>query len=170
MSVLIVVGKEATCSLCRTSGLVAEYHPYAFCVMAKAVGRESARANLNAVLDHGRALERLGLPNSAPISAVREIDPRYLIWSNEHGAWWGPDNAGYYTDIRQAGRYSREDAIKTCAFARDGYTYKRRPTEVPIREDRALNANGRAVRDLLLPKDRAECRAMDLARKAKRAA
>ncbi len=98
MSVLIVVGKEATCSLCRTTGPVAEYHPYAFCMMAKAVGRESARANLNAVLDYGRKLERLGMPNDAPIAAVREINPRYLIWSNVHGAWWGPNNAGYYTE------------------------------------------------------------------------
>jgi len=34
----------------------------------------------------------------------------YLIWSIEHGAWWGPNHRGYTQDVRQAGRYSFEVA------------------------------------------------------------
>ena len=58
------------CSLCGAVGDPADYHPHAFCVLVKTLGSHSARANLNAVLDHGRALERLGLPNDASLRAV----------------------------------------------------------------------------------------------------
>lgn len=58
---------ETMCILCGTIGLPAEYHPYAFCVLAKVIGSERARENINAVLDHGRALERAGLPNDTRI-------------------------------------------------------------------------------------------------------
>jgi hypothetical protein len=37
--------------------------------------------------------------------------PLYLIWSEEHGAWWSPDQNGYTRSIREAGRYSLEQAI-----------------------------------------------------------
>ena len=38
----------------------------------------------------------------------------WLVWSNEHRAWWGPNNSGYDTDIASAGRYTLEDAQKNC--------------------------------------------------------
>jgi hypothetical protein len=63
----------------------------------------------------------------------------YLIWSNEHRAWWGPNNAGYTVDINRAGRYSRDAAIDTCAKARDGFTAHDVPTEIPVREDDAAD-------------------------------
>jgi hypothetical protein len=31
----------------------------------------------------------------------------WLIWSNEHGKWWRPREAGYTFLIEQAGRYTR---------------------------------------------------------------
>lgn len=34
----------------------------------------------------------------------------YLIWSNQHSAWWGPNKNGYVRVIEAAGRYSKEDA------------------------------------------------------------
>jgi hypothetical protein len=34
----------------------------------------------------------------------------WVIWSEEHGAWWAPGSHGYTTSLRQAGRYSRERA------------------------------------------------------------
>lgn len=34
----------------------------------------------------------------------------FLIWSNKHSAWWGPDHCGYVGDSRQAGRYSAAEA------------------------------------------------------------
>lgn len=36
----------------------------------------------------------------------------YLVWSNEHRAWWRPNNSGYTIHFEQAGRYSRDEAIK----------------------------------------------------------
>jgi len=55
----------------------------------------------------------------------------YLIWSNQHRAWWGPNGCGYTTDHAGAGRYSREDAIFHSASAPHA---KGAPEEVPVRE------------------------------------
>ena len=38
--------------------------------------------------------------------AGREV----VIWSDQHGAWWRKDAAGYTDDISQAGVYQFEDA------------------------------------------------------------
>lgn len=35
----------------------------------------------------------------------------YLIWSHKHNAWWGPNRCGYVRDARDAGRYSRDEAV-----------------------------------------------------------
>jgi hypothetical protein len=59
------------------------------------------------------------------------MSEQYLIWSNQHRAWWRPDSRGYTTDHAQAGRYSREDAIFNSASA--AHT-KDAPDEVPVRE------------------------------------
>ena len=44
----------------------------------------------------------------------------YLIWSNEHRAWWGPGRSGYVRRIEDAGAYSRKTAVKICADAIPG--------------------------------------------------
>ena len=36
---------------------------------------------------------------------------RWLIWSEEHGAWWRPGHAGYTRSMREAGRYGLEEAV-----------------------------------------------------------
>jgi hypothetical protein len=41
----------------------------------------------------------------------------YLIWSDEHSAWRGPNGSGYTRDPASAGRYTRDTAIKTCRNA-----------------------------------------------------
>lgn len=41
----------------------------------------------------------------------------WLIWSNEHRAWWGPAKLGYFTNTDRAGRYTREHAAAICAQA-----------------------------------------------------
>jgi hypothetical protein len=57
----------------------------------------------------------------------------YVIWSNYHRAWWRPNSAGYTTDIRGAGRYSRADALSIVAAARDGWRDPdQAPTELPV--------------------------------------
>jgi len=44
----------------------------------------------------------------------------YLIWSHEHGAWWGPDRCGYVASIGQAGRYTEDEAVDICTNAIPG--------------------------------------------------
>lgn len=37
---------------------------------------------------------------------------KWLIWSNEHNAWWAPNHRGYVLDAKDAGRYTYEQAVK----------------------------------------------------------
>lgn len=58
-------------------------------------------------------------------------EPFYLVWSHEHGAWWGPARRGYVKRIAEAGLYSEEEAIDICAKAIMG---RREPFyELPVR-------------------------------------
>ena len=41
----------------------------------------------------------------------------WLIWSQEHGAWWAPFRLGYTRDLNCAGRYSFQEATRICAEA-----------------------------------------------------
>lgn len=53
--------------------------------------------------------------------------PLWLVWSNEHKAWWGPRRHGYYVDIAAAGRYSYDDAVDIC----NGRDYPWPPSVLP---------------------------------------
>ena len=44
----------------------------------------------------------------------------YLIWSNEHRAWWGPGERGYVKRVENAGRYSRNEALAICTRSMPG--------------------------------------------------
>lgn len=44
-------------------------------------------------------------------------DPKCVIWSNEHNAWWAPNSRGYVVDRKSAGRYIVEEAKKICEGA-----------------------------------------------------
>lgn len=60
----------------------------------------------------------------------------YLIWSNEHRAWWRPNRMGYTIHIEAAGRYTREEAISE-SRVRDQRPDEPMP-ELPVREADAL--------------------------------
>lgn len=39
---------------------------------------------------------------------------QWLIWSNDHKAWWRPDSAGYTSVMADAGRFDTAKAFKVC--------------------------------------------------------
>lgn len=67
-----------------------------------------------------------------------QAESAYLIWSNEHRCWWGPDSCGYTTNIERAGRYSRVEAINIAGTARGGWEVGRNPDEIAIPEADAI--------------------------------
>lgn len=75
----------------------------------------------------------------------------YLIFSNEHGAWWRPSRCGYTVMLKAAGRYTRDEALSICAHARDGMSGTSCPSEIPVREEDALECVSRFVITLRSP-------------------
>lgn len=78
-----------------------------------------------------------------------QLEPEYLVWSNEHGAWWGPNSCGYSTSIERAGRYPRSEALKIAKGARNGWSEYGLPDEIAVPLDDALfcvPARGKAGR------------------------
>lgn len=51
------------------------------------------------------------------LEACFDDEPRYLIWSFEHGGWWGPGHIGYYPKRADAGIYSEREAMDIVARA-----------------------------------------------------
>jgi hypothetical protein len=65
--------------------------------------------------DKEEAVANAQLIATAPDMLELLTAPMWLVWSNEHRAWWGPDRAGYCWDITAAGRYTLEEAQKIAA-------------------------------------------------------
>ena len=63
----------------------------------------------------------------------------YLVWSNQHRAWWRANSAGYTIRLSEAGRYNRDEAIRICAHAHGGWKTGLMPPEIPVREEDALD-------------------------------
>ena len=57
----------------------------------------------------------------------------YLIWSNEHSAWWGPGGNGYVHRVEYAGRSSQERAMIICTDAMLGRRGHAPLQELPVR-------------------------------------
>jgi hypothetical protein len=60
-------------------------------------------------------------------------DDAYLVWSNEHGAWWRPGEAGYTRNLAEAGRYSRDRALAICRSAIPTALHIGAVAELPVR-------------------------------------
>lgn len=67
---------------------------------------------------------------------------KYLIWSNEHKAWWGENSRGYSNNIEYAGRYTSEEAVRICNGANYGWNENTNPEELPIAEEVAILLKG----------------------------
>ena len=64
---------------------------------------------------------------------LREDDDQYLVWSNEHRAWWKAGRCGYAQGLRDAGRYTREQAIEICRDAIPSAMHVGAVSEIPVR-------------------------------------
>jgi len=71
------------------------------------------------------------------------VSGAYLIWSNEHMAWWRPASAGYTIHAEAAGRYDHATALSICANARDGWRPGSPPPEIPVAEADVLVCEAR---------------------------
>lgn len=60
---------------------------------------------------------------------------KWLIWSNEHEAWWKPNGNGYTNDRSLAGLYSLSDAIMYLKSANFGLSSKCKPNEAIVAFD-----------------------------------
>lgn len=56
---------------------------------------------------------------------MADDDKPYLIWSNEHRAWWEADGHGYTKSLAGAGRFSRVVALTICQKAIPGTAARR---------------------------------------------
>jgi len=65
---------------------------------------------------------------------------RFLIWSNEHEAWWGSGRHGYVYIIRLAGRYERDEAEAICRNANAYLPKDAEPNEVMVLAPEYLEA------------------------------
>ena len=70
------------------------------------------------------------MTNSNPVVA----SDKYLIWSNEHNAWWKAGGWGYTPSLTHAGRYEKEAAIEICRKAAIPWSGTGPFNELPIRE------------------------------------
>ena len=78
--------------------------------------------------------------------AENETPDLYLIWSNEHGGWWGPGGYGYKKTLAGAGTFTRERAIEICRDALPTAMHIGMISEIPVRlSDVRAFLNGSAV-------------------------
>jgi hypothetical protein len=61
---------------------------------------------------------------------------QWLIWSNEHDAWWAHQSNGYTKQRSKAGRYTRQEAIEICEGANAGCWDVDEPSETMVRDQR----------------------------------
>ena len=59
----------------------------------------------------------------------------YLIWSNEHTAWWKPRRYGYTNDRSEAGRFALDEALEIVTQANCWTSDSLRPQEAMVPED-----------------------------------
>lgn len=73
---------------------------------------------------------------------------RYMVWSNEHRAWWKANETGYSQGMREAGRYTREHALEICRKAIPTSMHIGLISEIPVREADVVEF----LQDQLIPK------------------
>jgi len=125
--------KRSRCAECGAWGPVREYHPFAYCQLVKAIGEKAARANIDAVVEYGRKLERSHLqasgmavvPGWQSIESAPKDGRRILLC--------GPDNDGstYMDACRWPKNWSGKWPVAYMAYAAGEPTHWRPLPEPP---------------------------------------
>ena len=53
----------------------------------------------------------VNVDNAVQAEKSKQADSRWLIWSNEHRAWWKAGHHGYTTSKLEAGKYTQQEAV-----------------------------------------------------------
>lgn len=61
------------------------------------------------------------------------MEELWLIWSEEHRAWWAPNHKGYVQERKQAGKYTYDDACDIVKGA--NVNFKDVPNEAMVRAE-----------------------------------
>jgi hypothetical protein len=65
------------------------------------------------------------------------VSNEWLVWSNEHQAWWRPCRSGYTTLTHEAGWYSEREADEIVTNANRWLNEGAWPKEVKVRAPRS---------------------------------
>lgn len=84
-------------------------------------------------------IERAEAALATPSPSTDTPGEPYLVWSNEHRAWWGPNHCGYTRHIDRAGRYERSEALRIAGTRDGGWRLnKGNPDEIALPERDAV--------------------------------
>lgn len=79
----------------------------------------------------------------------------YLIWSQHHKAWWGPNGSGYRSNPADAGRYALADTEQWLGRG----CYCCQVPELPIPAEKVVGAGDRSIRGVVTAAIRAAVKA-----------
>lgn len=87
--------------------------------------------------------------------STAETEPKYLIRSNHHKAWWGPNGSGYRSNPADAGQYALADTEQW--LSRGCYCCK--VPEVPILAEKVVGAGDKSIQGVIAAATRTAIRA-----------
>lgn len=70
--------------------------------------RNGLRADAT-IAEVGRAIEAL---HRVAATARAGLADEWVIFSRDHNAWWGANRSGYYLNVAEAGRYTKDEALR----------------------------------------------------------
>lgn len=88
---------------------------------------------------------------TTPTPSPDLVGPPWLVWSNEHNAFWRPNRCGYTRLIDQAGRYSKAEAEAICHAAQpraNSTIYEGEPPETCMPAPEALETQAAEIEGL----------------------
>ncbi len=92
-------------------------------------------------LSHWQARAALAASQSRPATGL--VEAPWIVWSNEHRAFWAPNRRGYTPRIEKAGRYTKVEAEAICNGANyraNSTIYKDTPPEICMPAPEAFTA------------------------------